>query len=724
MKKVGAILLAVALCAAMLCTAIPALAKVTVNDLEVDLSKCVRLKPDDSALTYTPNASGDGSYDISTTSWWATIFFESAESTVIHPETTECWFGSQLIGLKNTQDEYIILNQDYDYSINVVYDLTVVGSPNPGFYPQIALCYNANANPAADNSERLLAAARHGETGTYSLSTQVSGMTRNGYALRLAFGGVSSFRIRSVTVKAVSNSLDLTKIDQFGEKVTGFTPATKQGDPVTITFGAEAIAIDDTTTAKQWLKAMLPLRNSDEEYLRLKEGVTYIFSVDYQVVSGSGQLAFICNDNTSDASMTANNGSRVLTGGQAFANDGGGQKNLTVTYTAKAGDTGRAIRLAFGHWATIQVDAIRVSPCANASLVTLVDGGVSTTDYMVKGDALPQPTPRDASYLFAGWYADSGFDGQPVETAAGEATYYAKWDRTFLKTEIDLSDETLLTGFVNTSVAQGTGTEAPTYEDGALHWVVRDYERQLGDWVPSKTDYTWFPLLTLLQGGKAHSFTKGDKVIVEVGYRVTRVTDTNHGVQIGVGAGGEGVANWVYPIASQRSDETTPDGKTQFFSHVWIVGDATSPDQYTTPKIAVSGGGDIEITSITLYECPQEVIPQHPVATYDDEGQITHGFVMRGGAPKTMDNTAEHNFGGWYKDAAKVEAVTEDVTLTAKWYAKADVNMDDDKDIRDLVFLNDGLADGKSDAVLDYNFNETVDVQELNALRVYLLGLS
>ena len=163
-----------------------------------------------------------------------------------------------------------------------------------------------------------------------------------------------------------------------------------------------------------------------------------------------------------------------------------------------------------------------------------------------------------------------------------------------ITTEFDLTREFTTYTFQTTS--QTSSTTASIVGD-KLVVNVDAFERQLSS-ITSYSTQTWFPRYLLYKDAEnMFRLTQGNKAIVEVTYKVTGMPNSNHGLQIGIGGYSQGSQSTMYVRTSKK--HTAEDlGKEFTLSSSFVV------DSNNTVKIAFSGGGQFEISSIKVQELP------------------------------------------------------------------------------------------------------------------------
>ncbi|MBO5322245.1 MAG: InlB B-repeat-containing protein, partial [Clostridia bacterium] len=202
----------------------------------------------------------------------------------------------------------------------------------------------------------------------------------------------------------------------------------------------------------------------------------------------------------------------------------------------------------------------------------------------------------------------------------------------------------------------------------------------------------WFPNYLLMADGAFDMLTNGNKAIVEVKYKVTGTPNATHGTQIGIGNFNGGKGTNIYVRTSKK--HTAEDQGKEFT----LTSTFTVDNKYAT-KIAFSGGGDIEISSIVVHELPAQYINDYAVVTYMDGNDKTTEFVKKNTALKTLSKD-EYSFYGWYSNkdltGEAVTSVSSDTTVYAKWLLEGDI-----------VIIN--LRDGASAVTKKYSVGDKIN---------------
>ena len=412
-------------------------ASTTVEDIAVDLSKLYRIG---TGISTNMENLTDGDVEITVSNYTQQMFGSDGKipSSVL-------WMGGAIFAVKDDSDNYIILQTGYEYVINIMYDVTAVGTTDTYYQPQIGLARNNHSgNPDQDNGTVIYTAQKRSSIGSYSITYRT---TPNGtQPLRLAFGGHGTFNIKSMSIKKVTKTassavnMDLTNVDPIvvtNPSYSNLTPATEETPfsiDVNATYAYNGTLFDGTNTwlntwTVMYLKTLIPLKLDAENCLVATQAKNYTIKVEYKVTATSAtatkdypEIGIVYNNGSS---TTADNGSKVIAAQRINPTDVGVKKTLTTTVNGISNNN-RPLRLALTGKGTFEISSITITETTNAIAITFVDDGVSTFDCIVSGEALP--TPEKTGYSFEGWYSNADFTGAKVEKAsANDSTLYAKW---------------------------------------------------------------------------------------------------------------------------------------------------------------------------------------------------------------------------------------------------------------------------------------------------------
>lgn len=399
---------------------------------------------------------------------------------------------------------------------------------------------------------------------------------------------------------------------------------------------------------------------ADDTSLKVAKGNKGIVEVKYKVVSANANSAWGAQIGIGNWYGGKGSNIHVRSFKKHTVDDSGKEFTLTAVFTA---DDKGSIKIAFAGGGTIEISSVVVhelpaSEINNYAVVKFVDNGVENTEFAKKNATLKTPDNADG---FIGWYMNSEFSGDAVKSVSEDTTLYAKRevrDTNIKITEIDLTQN--LDNFFATT-GSTTATTAKV-EDGKLKVHISAYERQLVG-ITSYNSQTWFPNYVLAVDGASFKVAQGNKAIVEVKYTVTGEPNPNHGTQIGIGNWYGGKGSNIHLRTFKK--HTAPDKGKEFTLVSTFTADAKG-----SIKVAFSGGGDIEISSIVIYEIPAALINDYSVVTYVDGNNKSTEFVKKNTELKTPQKD-EYIFDGWYADenhsGEKISSVTEDTTLYAKW---------------------------------------------------------
>lgn len=475
---------------------------------------------------------------------------------------------------------------------------------------------------------------------------------------------------------------------------TSSTTATVENGTLKVKVSAyERQLAGETSYSKQtWYPNYMLATNGST--LHLTKGSRAIVEVKYKVV-GTPNVNHGTQIGIGNWAYGKGSNIYVRTSNKHIAGDEGKEFTLTSSYTV---DNNTAIKIAFSGGGVLEISSITVHELPSEhindySLVKYVDGDSETTEFVKKNGALKTPS-KDAD-TFLGWYASSVFAGEAVTSVSADAILYAKRsgsgsvvDTNVKTTVIDLTQDT-------TNIFATTGKTAATtatVEDENLKVSISAYERQLAG-ETSYSKQTWYPNYLLAANGSTLHLTNGSRAIVEVKYKVTGTPNVNHGTQIGIGNFNGGKGSNIYLRTSKK--HTAEDQGKEFTLTSTFVAD----NKYAT-KIAFSGGGELEISSIVVHELPAQYINDYVVVEYVDGDNTTTEFVPKNGALKLP--VKEHlEFSGWYADkeygGEEITTVNADTTLYAKWSTASGIAVID-------------LHDGSSTVTKKYNVGDKIDV--------------
>ena len=472
-------------------------------------------------------------------------------------------------------------------------------------------------------------------------------------------------------------------------------------------------------------------------YAILEEGKRYAIAVNFAVtaVSGSVQISV----GSSEKQLGADSTPGILAFKKDITSVGNytiysktGANNL-VDYTYGNSNPNGKLRLAFEGNGTFVIESVIIQEVYDADITagtTVVVNGVDNgTTYKVAAAKdyngnwqIPQSfKDKHIDAVFGGWYTDSAYT-TPVATPVFNTNYYAKW--AYTKTNIDLGNSNLMAGGSSDLVITKPTETTPfiakfqrydqnLFADGSFEFIENPWLKSTSvsleyfDNDPNEQDVVY----------NGYAVTKaGYKYAINVKYNVTSASyDTAYYPQIAIVTNqsylSETVATTVY---AARKHTTTGEG----YILSAVIDGAAANQKF---RLAFGGVGTIEIESIEISEVFSNEAGFSTV-TFDEEGYRLTDILKDGTALPSLPRTIFQNFGGWYNGEAKVTVVAGDATLTAKWFDKYDVTMNNAIDAVDIVRIKKALANNSTDLVYDIDRDNAVAATDITALRKNLLG--
>ncbi len=741
MKKIISLILTVCMLFTMVCAAgVTATAETTANETQksvgvtfdetmVDLSKLYRIGSDEESVTLSTENLTDGGVKV-TVGNYAKMLFDGDAAKL----DQKLWLSGALFALKDENDNFIVLQGGAKYAINVIYEVETVGTADSTYYPQFALVRNNHSsNVDQDNGSFIYDAKKHGAAGTYSLACNVE--PEGNQPLRIAFAGQGVINVKSISIKKVTQSfeatgnIDLTNIEPIevsNPSYSNFTPATADTPlslDVNANYAYNGTLFDGTNTwINSWtvmnLKTMLPIRYDADNYVVLDYKKTYSISVKYKVTATTAEaiedypeIGVVYNNGYD---ITHDNGSKVVAAQRIAPTDVGVEKTLNATVSG-VGLNGHALRLAFTGKGSFEVSSVTVSEYSNAFAITFNDEDVTTVDYIVAGQELPTPEKENA--VFMGWFDENGVQ---YTAATKPVTLTALW---VINNNVDLTKSVKITG------TKGSITvNAPKEIGRPLNVKTQGFNSILLDKESEE-------ILTgsLWTGGAAVSLKLADdtfanlkaeqKYIVNVNYDVTYVSTTSRAYQPQIAIiynnnthAGNALSDNATVIMDVKKHSETIDNAT--------ISCVISGVDANAIRLAFDGHGEFNVNSVTITRITGETDALVMVNLNDsvysrDEIVVTE----KGTAIPELQRTLLHNFGGWFNGDVKATTADEDMTITAKWFDKADVNMDGAVDTDDLTFIKQAVAALNADAAYDLDRNSVVDAADVSLLRKNILGI-
>ena len=512
----------------------------------------------------------------------------------------------------------------------------------------------------------------------------------------------------------VKNVIDLTqdtaKAFATTSSTTGTTATVEDGKlKVAISAYEKQLAGSSFGTVTYFPNYMLTENGS---VIKIANGDKAIVEVKYKVAEANANADWGAQIGIGSFRTTSTGSNiNVRNSIKHVANDKGKEFTLTSTFVA---DEKYATKIAFSGGGLIEISSIVLYELDsqyidNYAVVSYVEDNDTTTIFAEKKSSVKAPVKDPEN--FAGWYSSSDFSGDAVTAIAEDITLYAK--RILVKYNIDLTQD--VTNLFANTTSELTKDTTITAEDGKLKVHVSAYERQLSAYSESNR---WYPNYLLAVNDSVLKLTNGNKAIVEVKYKVTGTPNATHGTQIGIGSCQTASASTNVYLKTYKKHTVGDQGK-----EFTLTSTFTADTKYAT-QIAFSGGGDIEISSIVVYQLDSQYISEYAaVKCVDGDNSITD-FVKKDTALTVkLPNTLGYNFGGWYNGEEKVTTISEDVTLTAKWHERFDANMDALTDVCDLVHIKKTCVGLNSDSLCDVDRDKVISDTDLVAVRKKLLDV-
>lgn len=725
MRKIISLALAVCLIATLFCSvSVTTSAATTISDITVDLTKSVRVGADGSNLSMSATYGDDGSMAV-TFSNYAKLFMNGDAI-----KTDKLWLSGSMYALKDSSDNFIILQKGATYAINVIYDVTSAGTTDTTYVPQIGLGYNNHSsNTTIDNGTFMLAANKHANTGSYSLSvTTTPGANQ---PLRLYFGGHGAATIKSITIKQASyaydvKAADLTSVEPISltnASHSNFTAATASAPlsvDVNATYAYNGTLFDGTKTwinnwTTMYLKTMIPLKYDAENYVVADSNKSYKITVKYKVTATPAtkiedypELGIVYNVGYN---LNQDNGSKVIAAQRIAPANVGAEQTLSTTFEGSKYGTGHPLRLALTGKGSFEISSVTIEEYTKVVPVTLTNSGIKTVDIALIGDLLP--TPVKAGYEFNGWFDANGIKHTNVE---GAMDVTAAWTKTG---NVDLTASDMIAGTKATMTL-----DVPTDAASALGVTIQGFNKLLMDENNVvRTGMIW-------TGGAAVSLEYSNdnyvgldstaKYVVNVEYDVTNIGtyDKQYHPQIAILYNVNTLTqdNGQYIMAAKKHSATVENAS---------ISCVISGKYAKALRLAFDGQGSFNIKSVTVTEIPAGVVGLNTVKYTDSTYSTDKTVIAENGSVVTATTrTFMHNFGGWFNaDGERVTTVSGDIALTAKWFSKFDVNKDEKTNVKDLVRIKKSIADETTDLLFDIDRDDVIGANDTLALRNDILGI-
>ena len=455
-----------------------------------------------------------------------------------------------------------------------------------------------------------------------------------------------------------------------------------------------------------------------------KAGAKYIAEIEYVVTSNrtdshSLQVGLLGNlkeqGQSEDATWldTDANGTKLYKTHPAA--DNGKTICYTVVFTAASAHN---VGLVFYGQGAITLNSIRVSELPAGLIndyvqVAYDDNGVVSTEFVLKNTNLN--TPSKANYKFMGWYNS---DNTKITVATEDMTVKAAW---LGDGNVDLTKSVKIEGDKATLVPT-----IPTDASTPLDVSVQGFSHIL---INNETDEmltnTWAAgaLIALKYSDDSYVGLKSDtKYVVNVEYDITKIgtSDKDFYPQIAIVYNDNPAASNVLSdngtiIKAVKKHSETLTGAT--------ISCVVSGVNSNALRLAFDGQGTFAIKSVTVTEMIGNV--EMNVVTFKDATTSTNKIIVaeNGAAVADLPRTLHYNFGGWYNGDEKVTAVSDDATLTAKWFDRADVTLNGTIDVIDIVRIKKALADENTDLIYDIDRDNNVLATDATVLRKTLLGV-
>lgn len=737
MKKTLSVILAVSIClCSLFSSAMIASATTTIDENTVDLTKSVVVPGGNGKTTLDLPLDSTGVLGVTMATYNHNLLFNNDGSY----KTGGLWLGGAMVALKYANGNAVTLDSGKKYAINIEYDVVLADSGD--YPPQIALTYKTNnfSTPESDNAASTIIAARsheYGKTGSYTLSAVASGLTGN--PIRLAFSGQGKINIKSVVLSVcydepVATTIDLSKSTQIiaeaSRQYTDFSVATDT-EPLKLTMKsgagwnplfknkAEDNIVKDGN--QNWLKTLISLKKSDGSYYKLKTGYTYNVTVQYKFTSSIETsdpgyypgIAVVYNNHSSNDG--GDNGAKILI---AKRTSPASNMNTMLTLNGSfAGANGTPLRLAFqGRSAAFEVYSVTVTETKNVPdmpAVTFNNNGNTTSAFYENGSTLPT-LENTADAVFAGW-VDS--QGNKVETVNGDVNVTALY---LTDSKVDFSKSVVVPG-KNGSITLTT----PEDSDGNLGVSVGTYNNNLlfnGD--SFKTNGLWLggSMATLMYdiSGKSLTLNSGKKYAINVEYDLVSANSFDYPAQIALAYK---TGNFNEPAKDNATTMLLAATKHEYGKTGSYTLSAVATGLNGNPlRLAFAGQGEFIIKSISIEEAASGSTTDYAVKFVDKNGNINTAQLVNPTDPlPVINNTLTENFAGWYNGDTKVENISADGTLTAKWLDKDDANGDEEINVLDFISVKLALELGKTDSFYDLNRDGVFDEKDIDyMLRVNL----
>lgn len=498
---------------------------------------------------------------------------------------------------------------------------------------------------------------------------------------------------------------------------------------------------------------------SYDNYAKLEAGKQYAITVKYAVksIDGTAKIAVVAANtnlgwgNGKARVLAGNNSITALGNGVIYARTNG-TGLVDYSYGGTTGTTGLdltnyKLRLSFAGNATFEITSVTIQEVYKSDIdngkavaVRVNDTVHNTANATMAYNAvavknadgswqLPKPTKIDNAVVadFGGYYTDSALTSAVNSGTAltKEQAVYTKWN--YVKTNAYLGESNGLRSSV-LNITQPTETtpllvnfqryDQNLYDEGSFEYKTSVW---LGSTSMPVEYYDNDPTATETNNNFDGyvAINKGIKYAVNVKYNVIEASyDARYYPQIAIITNASSISENVASTVHNAAKHTTV-GEGLVLSAV-IDGSAYASQKL---RIGFGGVGKIEIESIEISEISAGET-KYPTVTLVDGDNKSVEFFKNGATLPVLEHKEDANFGAWLNaEGEKVEIVSGDVTLTAKYFELYDVNFDDETNLKDLVNIKKAAANiyennGKYDTNRD---GKLAGAEDLSLFRTFLL---
>lgn len=484
--------------------------------------------------------------------------------------------------------------------------------------------------------------------------------------------------ITSADTAVTTTVMDLTKVadmQNIGGTTGSSCTATVEGSVVKVHVeNYERQCSTCTPSASTtWLPNFIA-RKADGTIFSFKVGNKAIVEVTYKVTGDPN-----ANHGTQICIGAKGNGNNNQINTKVYRKHVAADKGKTFTLSACYDVTSDTLspKIAFSGGGEIEISAIKLTELKSsdfedyctATLKTSTDDSFPGYVFCKKGETMPEL--EKTNFIFGGYYSNSDFS-EKVTTVAEDSTLYVKWIEMPKTYDIDFSKnlEDSLYGYNDNTTYNATAT----VNEDKLEIALNDTSHNVGN----VNVVGWAPNYLLYDSGSVIQTGTGNKIAVNVTYRIIEVTSD---ITMAI-AGADGGGSAMVTLAKQ-SHSSTDAGKEFTLSHSYINDGQKHPSSgnqqsLTTIKVGFRGKGTFEISKITVQILPSVAIDDYCVATYQDGNYTEKEFVLKSGNLNKTPTKENCTFLGWYDGNTKVETVSADTTVTAKWLRTYDIDLTQD----------------------------------------------